>query len=241
MIAAVGLKWLLTVLFSAVAGYALWRALPARPTGTAAAGQSALDRTAHALHAVMAVAMGVMVWPWGMRLPAVPQVVFFSLAAVWFLVAALFARTSGDSVPRRLGHAVPHALAMAAMAWMLAAMDGGPAQASGGGAAQMADMPGMDMPAPGSTATMTLRGGGAQTAVVLAVAFLALALWWLAKGFDLARSGPRLAAVGEGPVPAGEGPATSGGGAPGRGLGAYDLSCHGVMALGMSVMLAVLA
>ncbi|KUL38495.1 hypothetical protein ADL22_18445 [Streptomyces sp. NRRL F-4489] len=60
MIAAPGLRWLLTALCELPALYAL-RAAVAR--GTAAA-----DRVGHALHAAMGLLMVAMVWPWVMGL-----------------------------------------------------------------------------------------------------------------------------------------------------------------------------
>lgn len=41
------------------------------------------------LHFVMAIAMVVMIWPWGAQLPATEPVVFVSVAALWFLTLAL--------------------------------------------------------------------------------------------------------------------------------------------------------
>ncbi|MEW2546189.1 DUF5134 domain-containing protein [Streptomyces sp. NPDC047002] len=229
MIAAAGLRWLLTLVFAALAAYAGWRAAVPGPTGGRR--QDATERVAHALHAVMAVAMAVMAWPWGMGLPAAPQVVFFALAGAWFPAVALV-RARRTGLARGLRHALPHAAVMGAMAWMLAAMAAGDAPRPGSAGA-MADMPGMDMSAPGATASMTLHGTDGAVAAVLAVAFLALALRLLARGFDLARAAPRRA--GEGAA----GPARAA--ADGTASAAYDLSCHGVMALGMAVMLAVLA
>ncbi|GAA3736006.1 DUF5134 domain-containing protein [Streptomyces tremellae] len=265
MIAAAGLRWLLTLVFAAVAGYAGWRAaVPVRAGGRR---QDTTERVAHALHAVMAVAMAVMAWPWGMRLPAMPQIVFFALAGGWFPAVALV-RARRTGLGRGLLHALPHAVMMGAMAWMLAVMTAGDVPHSGGGAGSMADMPGMDMSAPGATATMTLHGTDGTVAAVLAAAFLALALRRLARGFDLARAAPRReraagedtadrargaedCAVGQARTAAdtadrdrraGEDTADRARGAGDRVLsGAYDLSCHGVMALGMAVMLAVLA
>lgn len=217
MIAATGLRWLLTVLFSVLALFGLARTV--RPAHGGAA-----ERVAHGLHTLMAVAMGVMVWPRGMDVPALPLVVWFAASAVWFAVAALV-RVGPGSRPRALLASVPHVLLMAAMAWMLAAMDsalsGGPGGSSGG----TDDMPGMDMSG-GSLATMTPAGDGQRVAAgVWAVVFLVLALWWLAGGFDAARR------------PAGPGAGHVGG------TGAHDacdLLCHGAMALGMAVMFVLL-
>jgi hypothetical protein len=66
------------------------------------------------LHFVMAIAMAVMVWPWGAQLPATGPAVFFSLAAVWFVTLAL---VPVETVPLRTVYGY-HALMMLAMAWM---------------------------------------------------------------------------------------------------------------------------
>lgn len=66
------------------------------------------------LHFVMAIAMAVMVWPWGALLPTTGPAVFFSLAAVWFVA---FALVPGETVPLRTVYGY-QALMMLAMAWM---------------------------------------------------------------------------------------------------------------------------
>jgi hypothetical protein len=173
------------------------------------------------LHALMALAMVAMVWPWGTSLAAAPQIVFFSLAAAWFAVAALL-RPGAGSRSRALRGAVPYVLTMAAMAWMLGAMDAAMA-GHGGAAGAMADMPGMDMSGSATTAMTLVDGGQRWTSGLLAAVFLVLAVWWLARGFDHAR----------GAAPTGHAHATAG-------HGAWDLGCHGVMALGMAVMFVLL-
>jgi uncharacterized protein DUF5134 len=50
------------------------------------------------LHFVMAIAMAVMIWPWGAELPAAGPAVFFSLAAGWFVILAL---VPAETVPLR--------------------------------------------------------------------------------------------------------------------------------------------
>lgn len=215
MISAPGLRWILTAALAALAVYALWRAVR---TSRPAAGVS------HLLHATMAVAMGVMCWPQGMEVPAVPQVVCFAAAALWYPVAAAARgpRGTGPSRPRRVFAALPHTAVMAGMAWMLHAMDestGGSHQAATGHGAAGGHHGG----APAGLATMSLHGTTQQTvAWVLGAAFLVLSLWWLARGFDTAR--------GRAPVPEGPAPAGAAEQAPG------DLLCHGVMALVMAVM-----
>ncbi|WP_405714264.1 MULTISPECIES: DUF5134 domain-containing protein [unclassified Streptomyces] len=218
MIAATGLRWILTLLFCALAAHGLWRALAARSPRWPA-------RLAHGLHAVMALAMFAMTWHWGMDLPGTPQVVFFSAAAAWFVLIPLASPSGSEPRARALANALPHAVMTGAMAWMVAAMSSAMSRgAPGGGHAH--DMPGMDMSAPGATATMTLDSAGDRwSAALLALVLLALALWWLAKGFDTGRLVPR----------------TTGGAASGSAVhAAWDLGCHGLMALGMAVMFALM-
>jgi hypothetical protein len=73
----------------------------------------------YGLHFVMSIAMAVMVWPWGARLPTTGPAVFFLLAAVWFAVATTF--VSEKTVAKRTEYGY-HALMMLAMAWMYAVM-----------------------------------------------------------------------------------------------------------------------
>ena len=79
-----------------------------------------------ALHIVMAVAMIAMAWPQGAALPPTGPMVFFLLAAVYFVVV-VFAQAG-----HRLANAY-HAAMMLAMAWMYAVMSGdlAPAPAEG--------------------------------------------------------------------------------------------------------------
>jgi len=74
----------------------------------------------HGLHFVMAVAMGVMAWPRGARLPATGPMLFFLLATVVFATMAVgVARTTALRVLDAYS-----ALMMLATAWMYAVMDG---------------------------------------------------------------------------------------------------------------------
>nr|WP_277349038.1 DUF5134 domain-containing protein [Streptomyces sp. HNM0575] len=211
-----------TAALAALAVYALLRAVrSSRPAGG----------VSHLLHATMAVAMAVMCWPQGMEMPAVPQVVFFAAAALWYPVAAAAGGPggTGPSRSRRMLAALPHSAVMAGMAWMLHAMNesmGGAHQASGATGHGAAG--GHHGAAPTELATMSLHGTAQQTvAWILGAVFLALSLWWLARGLDAARG-----ALGAAPVPAGGG----GGPAGGEGRVSGDLLCHGVMALAMAVM-----
>ncbi|MEU0297972.1 DUF5134 domain-containing protein [Streptomyces sp. NPDC006175] len=223
MIAATGLRWILTLLFCALAVHALWRVFaPGSHSWTA--------RLAHGLHGVMALAMFAMAWPWGMDLPGTPQVVFFSAAAVWFVLAALALPSSPEPRLRALASTLPHAVMTGAMAWMVVAMSSG-MSAEGAGGSQAHDMPGMDMSAPGALATMTLSTAGDRWgAGLLALVLLALGLWWLAKGFDAGRLTPRTS------VGVATGSAAKGGALH----AAWDVGCHALMSLGMAVMFVVM-
>ncbi|MFD8164149.1 DUF5134 domain-containing protein [Streptomyces solisilvae] len=222
MIAATGLRWVLTVLFLVPALSAVWRAvIPERAGG----GPGAAGRVAHLLHAVMAFAMVAMVWPWGMDLPARPQIILFTLGGVWFTLVAL-ARPAPLSRTRALSDALPHVAMMGAMAWMAAAMVSSSSMQGHGGSDGMDDMPGMDMSGGSGTATMTLTGTGTRlTAALLAGLLLLLALRWLARGFDVARL--------DGTTGSRHPSATAE-------RDAFDLGCHGAMALGMAVTFALL-
>ncbi|MBY8886117.1 DUF5134 domain-containing protein [Streptomyces sp. PTM05] len=226
MIAATGLRWILTLVFALVTAFSVSRAV--RP-GAGHGGSANSQRVTHTLHALMGLAMIAMVWPWGTRLPVAPQVALFSLAAVWFVASvALNDRRmwahDGGGHPRL--HGFLHAVMMGAMAWMVAvmpdAMKGGHPSA-GGGTGSMADMPGMAMSGSGGGMTMSLRGAEHTVCVALLAVFVAMTLWWLSRAFDTARA----------TAPGTRSPAAD----PGALATALDSGCHGAMALGMAVML----
>ncbi|MFF7159726.1 DUF5134 domain-containing protein [Streptomyces sp. NPDC008139] len=230
MIAAHGLRWILTVLFVVVTAVSLARALRPDPAHAAA------ERTTHALHAAMGPAMAVMVWPRGMDVPGTPQAAFFALAAAWFVAAALFRgrwiwQAAGEE-PHPRTHTILHALMMGAMAWMVLAMPGGMNSGhSAAGAGSMADMPGMKMSGPGAGMSMRLHGAFHAVAVVLLVVFVAVGLWWLSRAFDTARLTPEPAVASASGANRAESAALR---------RAVDAGCHGAMALGMAVMLLVM-
>ncbi|MDT6983486.1 DUF5134 domain-containing protein [Streptomyces lusitanus] len=212
MINATGLRWILTVLFVVPALYTLW--LAATPARTLA------NRVGHVLHAVMGAAMAAMAWPWGMDLPAGPQVVLFSVAALWFAAAAAFRLRGTYSLRAGLFAAVPHVVMMLAMAWMAAVMDGH-AMSSGGGAGGGHH----HTSGSGAASMMSLSGLGQQwTAGLLAAVLAAFGLVWLAQAFDQGRV----------TVP------------PVRGTTvllpekAAEPACHAAMAVGMAVMFVLL-
>jgi Domain of unknown function (DUF5134) len=68
------------------------------------------------LHFVMAIAMAVMVWPWGAQSPTTGPTVFFLLATAWFVTMIIVA---AQTTAQRAACGY-HALMMLAMAWMYA-------------------------------------------------------------------------------------------------------------------------
>lgn len=114
------LQWALTLTFSATAMYATVRLF---------ADRKLLLIVGNVLHLVMSVVMVAMCWPWWSLLPAVPQTLFFSAGAVWFVAIALLqvrrritrATVGGHSA----WHQAAHAVMMLAMVWMILAMPSG--------------------------------------------------------------------------------------------------------------------
>ncbi|MFG3132310.1 DUF5134 domain-containing protein [Streptomyces tendae] len=216
MIAASGLRWILTLMFAAPVLYGLWR-LVLPTTGLT-------GRVGHVLHAAMGVLMIAMAWPWGMDLAVAPQVVLFTAGAVWFVGTSLI-RPGGRSRTGAVLAAWPHALMMGAMAWMVAAMATSGSTAghgSGGHGGHEGHTAGGS-----GLASMSLTDTGPSLAsAVLAVALTAIGLVWLARAFDFARA--QVPAPAGGPAPAGADTAA-----------ALDPACHAVMALGMAVMFAL--
>ncbi|MFI6360012.1 DUF5134 domain-containing protein [Streptomyces sp. NPDC050743] len=103
---------MLTVLFAAVALHALRHGDLLRTFGW----RGRIDQL---LHAVMALAMTVMPWGGGRVLPEV-QTAWFAAAAVWFPLTAV--RRGQEPRPVAAASRLPHAVAMAAMAWMTHSM-----------------------------------------------------------------------------------------------------------------------
>ena len=184
------LRWALAALLLAASLYAAVRAGRTSPPAT---------RVGFALHAAMMIAMVPMLVPGPRWWPALPQVLFFGLAAWWFALRAVSRRpvTAGPQAPaagpghsRRAGGAgrgtlLYNALTMAAMAYMLAAMDAhgagaplaGPEAAGLPGQTPHHGRPGLSLPGslPGSE-----QAWASQPAMVLALAFgLAAAVWGL--------------------------------------------------------------
>ncbi|MFJ4626859.1 DUF5134 domain-containing protein [Streptomyces sp. NPDC088847] len=224
MIAASGLRWILSLMFAVPLLYGVWRmVLPA---------SGAAERADHALHAAMGALMIAMSWPWGMELPALPQVVLFSVGGLWFLAAAPF-RTGDGARSRAVLAALPHGLMMGAMAWMVAAMASSGAMSGDSDAAGAHDMAGMDMSGGSGLAVMSLTGTGPRVvAVLLAVVLGGLGLSWLTRALDGIRE-KDTAGEREQPEDSAELEAAGAG-------AALSPACHAAMALGMAIMCALL-
>ncbi|QUH02688.1 DUF5134 domain-containing protein [Saccharopolyspora erythraea] len=216
MVEALLLRWILTILFT---GTALWslRRLLAPACGVA-------DRISSAAHLLMSALMVAMAWPWGMAIPAAPQIVLFGLAALWFAFLAGNRRRTGD----HHGHGSPvlahvhHALMMAAMVWMVATMPllmtghspdsghGGHHHSLGASAAGIAAAGPVPAGPPGPVVAVS---------VLLGAAFVVTALPWTARALDIGRGALR----------------PTGGAAPR--IVAAESTCHAAMSFGMGVML----
>jgi Domain of unknown function (DUF5134) len=164
VIANLGLRWTLTIVFVACIG------LYGREMIRARIWQ---QRSGWSLHVLMAVAMVAMVWPAGMSIPVLLYVLGFSAAALYYVYLRVF----GPQVD----HAVYHTVMMAAMVAMAVVMGSatlpGMASAEAMGAGHDMAMPGagpMPATAPGpSPAWATVLCG------VGAAGFLGAAIWWL--------------------------------------------------------------
>ncbi|MFI1471273.1 DUF5134 domain-containing protein [Streptomyces wuyuanensis] len=224
MVAATGLRWILTLAFAMTVLYGAWRlVLP---------GAGFAERVDRALHASTGLCMTAMVWPWGMGWPPVPQIVLFSLGGLWFLSAAPF--RAGDCSRARAILAVwPHVVMMGAMAWMVAAMDSARTMSGHEWPHGIHEVHGMEMSGDSGVAAMSLTGADARvTASLFAAVLTVIALTWLTRTpvragqgtEDRNRAGDSAASAHT------NGPAdTSTEGAPAH-------ACDAAMALGMAVM-----
>ena len=115
MIESALLRWILTALFALTAIWFMRRAVRA--------GAGAPERISAMAHVLMSALMVPMAWPWGMTIPAFPQIVLLSLAGLWFLGLAV--KKSWPRVEAEPGGrwaSLHHAAMMVAMVWMLATM-----------------------------------------------------------------------------------------------------------------------
>ncbi|WP_418001869.1 DUF5134 domain-containing protein [Mycobacterium sp. PDNC021] len=186
MIADLTVRWVVTLLFVLSAAECVHAVVAGRRAVLPVVGQG--------LHLVMALAMAVMAWPYGAALPTVAPTIFFLLATLWFVAAAIID-------PDHWAGSFYHAAMMLAMSWMYAVMNGhilpGQNLAASQGAATM---PGMDMPA------TAVAGTSVQAPPYIAglnwiwtVAFAVAAVWWIYRSFAVQRSDRNLAlgAVGQ--------------------------------------------
>jgi hypothetical protein len=215
VIADIWLRWLVTGLFLLSAAQCVHALTVDRDQ------RSWVDQIGRLLHLLMAVAMLIMAWPAGAALPNRPPMVFFLVAAAWFVGVLLM----------RARHRVAdsyHAVMMLAMAWMYAVMDGRllPGQCSGEAAAaprSASSMPGMDMSG-GATQSGAMGGCGHPSAWVSAVnwsvtvLFGVAAVWWATRYFAVRRQRPA---------------------APARVW--FAVACQSMAAAGMAIMFAVMA
>jgi hypothetical protein len=171
MIASPMAQWALSALFALVVAYSVSRI--ARSVSTR-------ERVSYGIHALMGGTMFVMVWPWGMTLPPILQIVVFSLAALWFVFLLIFpAPPSGDAHhegPRRLAY---HGGMMAAMAVMAIGMSATGMDVVGTETATtMPSMAGMSAPTPLSVTTIA-PAWASVVGLVFAIAFGIAALYFL--------------------------------------------------------------
>ncbi|MEB3033390.1 DUF5134 domain-containing protein [[Mycobacterium] nativiensis] len=143
----------------------------------------------HGLHFVMAAAMVVMTWPWGMQLPMTAPAVFFLLAAGWFATtAAVATRTT----TRRLVGGY-HGLMMLATAWMYALMSGH--LLTGGSSTQAHAEPDMSMPYPAMAGIDMSAASGSGSPIwpntvnwLGTIGFATAAVFWTCKHFAQRRN-----------------------------------------------------
>jgi hypothetical protein len=172
MIQDIFLRWIVTALFVLSAAECVFAIATGRRTWTLVVGRL--------LQFVMSVAMAVMAWPLGATLPTIGPLVFFLLAAVWFVAVGF---TDDD---HRVVNGY-HGLKMLAMSWMYAVMNGNLLPGQGSTTcnehnvmSQHTNMPGMDM----SGVDDSSSGGGYPAWIdtvnwIWAIGFAIAALWWL--------------------------------------------------------------
>lgn len=181
MIADLLLRWVVTALFVLSAAEGVFAVATGTRIWTHVVGQL--------LHVAMAVAMVAMAWPAGAALPTTPPMVFFLLAALWFVVLT-FAQSGHRLVN------LYHGAMMLAMAWMYAVMSGGlMAQPAAGVDAAPAvgghhGMPGMNMLDADPTATLANPPFITGLNWLWAVGFAAATVWWLYRYFVRRKAEP---------------------------------------------------
>jgi hypothetical protein len=188
-------RWILSAAFAVAAGYYLghvvrrWRP---RPGWWSTLGDG--------LHALMGIAMIVMLW--NSVVPIIAYVMVFTAAMLWFVAEALFVAHPPATGPAAVGHALRHphdawyhAMMMGSMVWMAVVMSTMSSPVSSFSDSMqtpsddMASMAGMSMSMP--AASMTPGGTEAMSVlplwtkapcVVLAIVFCAAAIRLIARG-----------------------------------------------------------
>jgi uncharacterized membrane protein len=201
---------LLSVVFVATAAYSTFQMVRSRPVR---------DRVSYAFHTLMSAAMFCMIWPWGVELFLVPQIVIFSAATIWFVILAVTPATAEGHLatghhdgPRKLLYHGGMMAAMVVMAFGMIGMSSG--AMSMPSSMEMGAMPGMDMSGGGGGMVAPLWIGIAS--LVLGIGFGIAALYFLGSGLAVATSG--------------EGPAIS------RRRGGADAGWNLLMAAGMAAL-----
>jgi hypothetical protein len=165
LVDSVFVSWILTITF-AVTG--LWFLLGGGRTGWLTDG----------VHAVGSAAMIAMIWPWGARVPAWPQVVAFTVAAGWFLTRVV--RSTRQN--RSWWSPAHHAIMAGALVWMIVMMPETTSMEA-------------SMPQPGGDdamgSAMSSGGSGAVGAVsVVIAAYFLVATWpWVSAAIGTFRPG----------------------------------------------------
>ena len=168
MSSGLALSWGLTGVFTVCAGMYLARVRSAAIWPT---------RVAWSLHALMAVAMVAMTWPWGTHVAPIAYVLIFTACALYFAYVGLFTT--------RVRHAVYHSVMMASMVLMALVMS--PSTASD--APAMGAMPGMTVAGDAGAAT-----GSSPTATWVFLTCGAAAVFFVGaalRSFHVVVRGPR--------------------------------------------------
>lgn len=209
MVESLLLRWVLTFLFVLTA---VWCGF--RVAGRAGGWRDRLSWTGHIAMCLLMIAM---VWPWGMSVPAGPQIGLFAVATAWYAVLIALRVPCGHlRKSARLAHG-HHAVMSAAMVWMVATM---PAlmpgtHGSGTGGHHHA----LGAPASGVIAMAAPESGpvgGVVLVSALLAGFLVLSsMAWISSAVDSGRTGASRTDAQH----------------------ALDAACHGAMSVGMGVML----
>ncbi len=179
-------QWAMAGVFAALSAHTLWRLVTARRL---------FAGLGYLFHLGMNLAMVAMVWPWWVRLPALPQLGFFAVAAVFFAAAAgwyaadALSRGPVTGQSRVIHHRdaraqAAHAVMMLAMVWAVAVMSQTQHVGHGSGHAQ----PGAWTAVGGAGLAAALVVGGVLFLVYLARHLRERGSAWGRTGIDLLAS-----------------------------------------------------